>query len=107
MGRDLIIQKIRDLLASLLPEGAYAILFGSQARGDFSADSDWDILIVLNKKENITINELGDYSMPMYMLGAELGIDINPVIYTSNDWQRRRITPFYHNVVNDGIRLWG
>ena len=42
---------IRECLAKNMPSGGKAILFGSQARGIARDDSDWDILIILDKEE--------------------------------------------------------
>ncbi len=42
MDRNRILKSIKDLLAHTMPQGASVFLFGSQARGDYSSDSDWD-----------------------------------------------------------------
>ena len=42
---------IRECLAKNMPANGKAILFGSQARGTAREDSDWDILIILDKEE--------------------------------------------------------
>lgn len=46
-----IIDKIKELKGTVLPSGKL-ILFGSQARRDATTDSDWDMLLLLNIKEN-------------------------------------------------------
>lgn len=46
-----ILAAIRKCLTKNLPSGGKAILFGSQARGTAREDSDWDILIILDKKK--------------------------------------------------------
>lgn len=107
MKRELVIDRIKSLLSGILPKEASAFLFGSQARGDFNSKSDWDILILLNKNGNLSLSERGYYSFPIYKLGSELGIDINPVIYTNHEWTERNFTPFYKNVTNDRIKIWG
>lgn len=43
------ILQIRNTAKSAIPSGSKAILFGSRARGDAHQDSDWDILILLDK----------------------------------------------------------
>ena len=48
---ELIIDKIKDIARSTVPDGSEAILYGSRARGDARSDSDWDILILLNKDQ--------------------------------------------------------
>jgi len=107
MKREQIIGNIRSLLASIMPGEASVFLFGSQARGDYSTDSDWDLLILLKQNGSIGISDRGAYTFPIYELGAELGVDINPVVYTHDDWNKRSFTPFYKNVMNERIRIWG
>lgn len=107
MNRQDIIKNIQRVSASKLPADSVVILFGSQARGDSTPSSDWDLLILLNRSDKVGVFERGEYAYPMYELGAELGVDINPVIYTYSDWQKRNITPFYKNVSNEGIKIWG
>lgn len=57
-----ILNKIRELKRKLLPD-AKLILFGSQARQDATSESDWDILILLNK-DKITSTDFRKYAYP-------------------------------------------
>ena len=80
------------------------MLFGSQARGEAHSESDWDILIILNKDKLLP----GDYdnvTYPLTELGWDLGERINPIMYTAKEWEDSRITPFYQNVNKDAIVL--
>jgi len=94
-------------MARILPGDASAYVFGSQARGDYSDKSDWDLLILLNSGKSLKLEDRGFISMPIYMLGAELGVEINPVLYTNSEWEQRSLTPFYKNVIKDRIKIWG
>ena len=99
-----VLRDIRKLLAHTLPEHATAKLYGSQARGDARSDSDWDILIILDKDKLMP----DDYDMityPLTKLGWEIGQVINPIMYTKKEWEANRITPFYHNVEQEAIAL--
>lgn len=107
MQRSKILRNLTNLLARILPGDASAYVFGSQARGDYSEKSDWDLLILLKGDMPLKIEERGALSMPIYMLSAELGVDINPILYTNSEWEKRRLTPFYKNVIKDRVKIWG
>ena len=53
------INKLRELGERILPKDAQFILYGSRARNDTKDDSDWDILVVLNKEGSITQSDFG------------------------------------------------
>lgn len=107
MTRAEIINSIKTTVSRTLPVGASVILFGSQARGDNSADSDWDLLILLKGEESVSMTERGRLIFPIYELAAELDIDINPIVFSTGEWDNRNFTPFYKNVLTDGIKIWG
>ena len=80
------------------------MLFGSRARGDARPDSDWDILVLLDK-ESITLDDMDNITYPIRELGWNLNEIINPIMYTKKEWQAKSFTPFYKNVTKEGIEL--
>ena len=82
------------------------ILFGSQARSEAHPDSDWDILVLLDK-EKITRDDVNAYSYPFWELGWDFNETINAILYTKKEWNRNKSRSFYENVTEDGIRIWG
>ena len=55
-----------------VPTGTQIVLFGSQARGDARQDSDWDILILVDKEERITNSDFDRIAYPFVELGWSL-----------------------------------
>ena len=49
MDQKEFLQKIKDTVLAFDSE-AQVILYGSRARGDYKPDSDWDFLVLTNKK---------------------------------------------------------
>ena len=103
-------QQIKDAITGkarqIVPVGAEVILFGSRARGDAREDSDWDVLILLDK-DHITNQDIDDYTYPLRELGWLYNQSINAILYTKKDWNKSIASPFRQNVLNEGVRLWG
>lgn len=99
-----ILNQIIAIAQATAPNGSQVILFGSRARGNASASSDWDILIVIPQK-NLAQHDYDTVSYPLVELGWQLNERINPIIYTQDEWEASSITPFYDNVQRDGIKL--
>ena len=99
-----IIHGLREIASQILPEGADAILFGSRARGDARKDSDWDILILI-KGKRATGDDFNRFAYPFVDFGWSIGEQINPLIYSYEDWAKRNITPFYKSINAEGISL--
>jgi predicted nucleotidyltransferase len=97
-----IFKEIEELKRKILP-GGRVILFGSQARGDAREDSDWDLLVVLDKKGKHNWDDFDTYAFPFEEIGWNYGVLINTLIYTQDEWEQGKIFPFYKNVMNEGI----
>ena len=99
-----IVQRIHETVHQAEPS-ATIILYGSEARGDARPDSDIDVLILLDgdkrdlRKEDIL-------SGALYELELSSGVMISPMIMPCTQWYNRPFkTPFYINVMNEGIKL--
>ncbi|GAF74794.1 unnamed protein product, partial [marine sediment metagenome] len=96
-------QLIRHYINAIDPK-ADVILYGSRARGDERPDSDWDILVLTDYSVDlITERKFRD---KLYDLELETGEPLSIFVYSKNDWQiKQRITPFYENVTQEGVRI--
>lgn len=99
-----VLGHIENTVKDIMPLDARILLFGSRARGDARPDSDWDILIILNKSKR-TVGDINDYACPLMELGYSIGEEINPIIYTKSEWDNRKCTPFHEFVERDAIEI--
>jgi len=99
-----IFGEIQALKRRILPNDR-VFLFGSRARGDAHEDSDWDLLVILNRKGKHNWDDFDKYAFPFTVLEWDYGVAINPILYTQEEWEKRRITPFYKNVEIEGIEI--
>ena len=99
------IQQMTDLASRVMPADGEGWLFGSRARGTAKPDSDWDILILIDK-DRISLDDYGRYAYPFQELGWDIDAMISPVVYTKRDWDRSSFTPFHKNVMQERVAIW-
>lgn len=101
---DDILMRIKYSVQSSAPK-AKVILYGSFARGDYRKDSDMDIIILLDK-DQVSRQDEKRIKYPLYDIEFETGQVISPLVISRKDWEtRHKVTPFYQNVISEGIEL--
>lgn len=95
-------QKLRDTLKDNL---ITVIAFGSRVRGDFTGESDFDILVVVKKRDVKIIDIVNE------VFGEEedkTGIPFAAVIKTLDTYEKERAhnTTFYRNLKKEGVTFY-
>lgn len=95
--------KLRNALRAL-SAGADIILYGSRARGDFHANSDWDLLLI----SEVQTSPVALRALHAAVLDVELqeNICVSLQVFSKKEWySTQKITPFFKNIQRDGIVL--
>ena len=103
MNKSLVIDNLKKIASKVLPANSTLLLYGSRARGDNRSDSDWDLLILLDKSK--LASQDYDYAYPFREYGWDIGEEISPHVYTKKQWGEWTFLPYYKNVERDKIVL--
>jgi predicted nucleotidyltransferase len=101
---DAIIERFLSLILPLGKNIKEVYLFGSRCRDDWRPDSDYDILIVVDRKDRDLISKLYDAVMDILL---DTGRLISLKIFIASEFNRLKSipTPFMNNVIKEGIKL--
>lgn len=96
-----LIAKAREIL----PTGSQVSLYGSRARGDARADSDWDVHILIPGEEKLPLSLWNQFAWPLADVGLLFEEVVNPRLYSYKGWEKRSFLPFHKNVESEKIIL--
>ena len=83
------------------------ILYGSYARGDYRADSDIDIMILLDLSDMDIKAYRHELSGETFDFNMDHGLDIKPIAKSQQHFQKWvDVYPFYANVEKEGVKLF-
>lgn len=100
-----LLGKLRACTDQLLGGKGSVLLFGSRARGDNREDSDWDLLVLLDREGDSSWKDYDEIGYPLNEFFWRNNQDVNTIIQTRGEWKRKSFTPFYKNVMKDAIAL--
>jgi len=97
-----LVRELRGELEAIYgPRLRGVYLFGSRARGEAGAESDVDVLIVLDRLDRygVEIERTGEAAS---RLSIEAGLSISRVFVSERDWRESQ-SPFFQNVREEAV----
>ncbi|MCD7867341.1 MAG: nucleotidyltransferase domain-containing protein [Clostridiales bacterium] len=84
------------------------LLFGSYARGDYTNESDVDIMIILNCPKEEVRAYRREVSRMASRIGLEHDVMVSILIRDKATYEHgKNELPFYRNVMQEGVELYG
>lgn len=104
MDRDTLLTQVKQAVLGIEPT-AEVILYGSRARGDSNADSDWDFLILVDGQ--VDDDRVDAIRHSLYEIEWESDQVLSSIVRSRDQWNSRPLngTPFHRNVELEGIAL--
>jgi predicted nucleotidyltransferase len=81
------------------------ILFGSKARGDSDPESDLDLLVIVEEREQQLWQDIISLETAL-LLKYDTVISSLIMSRDNYEWHRQHRAPLYRNVHREGIKLW-
>lgn len=102
--KDLLYEFAKDMQRLFGQELSRVVVYGSYARGDYTQDSDVDVMVLVKIPEDKIHNFTDQVSDCAFNYLMRYGIDISPVVKNEehfNDWVDN--LPYYRNVRDEGV----
>jgi len=93
-------REVRKRLTKELGRSVQVIMFGSQARGDATKESDIDLLVILPLIDAKTTRLASDIA---WEVGFDAGRIISVIPDTKGQMKRYSFLPFYKNIKQEGV----
>ena len=104
MTKQELLKKVKQILLEIEP-GAEIILYGSRSRGDATADSDWDFLILVDRTVDDQL--IDRIRHQLYELEWECGEVLSAIVRNRKEWSQfpYSVLPIHDRIEAEGIRL--
>jgi len=99
-----LLAECKTAIREVAPE-ARLVLYGSRARGDGSEDSDYDLLVLVDREVDIDLERaIVNRLVP---LEVRTGKVLTLLVYSRAQWDSAlyRAMPFHKNVTQDGVAI--
>ncbi len=78
------------------------ILFGSHARGEATEDSDYDVLVIVDRRDKNVQELVLDASVEVMDRYYAL---VGSIVCDENEWERKKSFPIGLNILKEGIEI--
>lgn len=97
-------EQIKQSVREIDPH-ARVYLYGSRARRTAREDSDWDVLILVEKME-VSLKDEQQFRHKLSDVEIETGQTVSTFVYSLRDWfSKLSVTPLFENIEREGILL--
>jgi predicted nucleotidyltransferase len=90
------------LAQALGPRLQRVLLFGSRARGDVIAESDLDLLILVDRRDRAVRDAIEEATWPLY----PLFVDVQVFTPARWEWALSADAPLLRHALEEGVELW-
>ena len=104
---NIILQKISEIYKSVYGEQLVrVVLYGSYARGDFSDDSDLDVVALVHGDRKTLQEQLKTVWDQTCDLELEYEMVLSPAVIPYEEFEQyREDLPYYRNIANEGVNV--